>query len=127
MVWSGLTAGIRLLSSTILTPAVGPMHWGHARGKDLVHWEHLPVALAPEGRRIKMAVSPARPVVDGDTLALIYTGHKFHGDPSDEETSIRCSVWPPAATAFILNAEGMVLDTPPACTTSATRKCGRRG
>ena len=25
----------------------GPMHWGHVKSKDLVNWEHCPVALAP--------------------------------------------------------------------------------
>lgn len=26
----------------------GPMYWGHAKTKDLLHWEWLPVALAPD-------------------------------------------------------------------------------
>ena len=26
----------------------GPMHWAHAESTDLLHWEYLPVILAPE-------------------------------------------------------------------------------
>lgn len=28
-------------------PKCGSMHWGHARSKDLIEWEHMDVALAP--------------------------------------------------------------------------------
>ena len=26
----------------------GPMHWGHATSKDMVHWQHQPIALYPD-------------------------------------------------------------------------------
>ncbi len=34
----------------------GPMHWGHATSKDLVHWEHKPIALYPDENGLRMQV-----------------------------------------------------------------------
>lgn len=50
----------------------GPMHWGHRRSKDLVHWEELPVALTPTDEEGCFSGSA---VVYKDKLCLIYTAH----------------------------------------------------
>lgn len=60
----------------------GPMHWGHAKSKDLVNWEHLPVALAPDRDYDKDGCFSGSAIVKDDTLWLMYTGHIVNEDGS---------------------------------------------
>jgi beta-fructofuranosidase len=51
------------------------MHWGHAVSSDLVHWKHLPIALAPTpGGPDKDGCWSGCAVVDGNVPTLVYTG-----------------------------------------------------
>ncbi len=66
----------------------GPMHWGHAISKDMVHWEHKPIALFPDEHGYIFSGSA---VVDENNtsgfgsrdnpaLVAIYTYHLIEGE-----------------------------------------------
>ena len=53
----------------------GPMHWGHAVTSDLLHWEYLPCALAPDmPYDDKGCFSGTAVVLPDGRHALMYTG-----------------------------------------------------
>ncbi len=51
------------------------MYWGHATSKDLIHWEHKPVALAPEESYERDGCFSGSAIEVNNKLYIMYTGH----------------------------------------------------
>lgn len=49
----------------------GPMHWGHAVSKDMIHWEHLPIGLYPDEHG---AIFSGSAVVDWNDTSGFFDG-----------------------------------------------------
>lgn len=63
----------------------GDMHWGHAVSLDMVHWKHLPVALAPTpGGPDADGCFSGTAVVRNGRVVVLYTG--VVSAPEDEAT-----------------------------------------
>ncbi len=69
----------------------GPMHWGHAVSKDMVHWSHLPIALYPDslgyifsGSAVIDWNNTSGLGKDGPPMIAIFTHHDIKGEKAGE-------------------------------------------
>ncbi|MEH6512250.1 MAG: glycoside hydrolase family 32 protein, partial [Maribacter arcticus] len=71
----------------------GPMHWGHAVSKDLLEWEHKPIALFPDKHGLIFSGSA---VIDKENtsgfgtkekpaMVAIFTYHDMEGEQSGKK------------------------------------------
>ena len=59
-------------------PFWGDMHWGHATSRDLLHWEHQPIALFPDHAYDAAGVFSGCALRVDDVVYFHYTGVNMH-------------------------------------------------
>ena len=69
------------------------MHWGHAVSEDMLHWEYLPIALAPSERydnHLKGGCFSGSAIEDNGRLWIMYTGTANNGNGFEQT---QCVAW----------------------------------
>lgn len=65
-------------------PVWGTMHWGHAVSEDLVHWEHLGIALFPTRYEDQNGCFSGCAIEHDGQMCLYYTGiHYYNPNPDN--------------------------------------------
>ena len=70
-----------------------PMHWGHARTKDFLHWEELPVALFPDATYDNDGCFSGTAIVKDGVLYLFYASiyRETRETPNEQTVSVAYS------------------------------------
>lgn len=95
----------------------GPKSWGHARSRDLVDWQHLPIALAPDAAAGEEGVwSGGAALADDGTPLLVYTSRP-HPDAAGRSRFRQVAVACDAELRTFTRLPGPLLasDADPAC------------
>lgn len=90
-------------------PKWGPMHWGHAVSRDLLHFTDLPVALFPDKSYDEGGCFSGSAVVSDGELYLFYTGHVDGRSPKE----VQCLATSTDGIVFTKHAANPVIPGPP--------------
>lgn len=73
------------------TPWKQPMHWGHARTKDFINWEELPIALCPDEEYDENGCWSGTATVKDGVLYLLYASIKGQNKEQIQSVSVAYS------------------------------------
>ena len=89
----------------------GSMHWGHARTKDFIDWEHLPISLAPSEDYDADGCLSGSAVVGNGVLHLFYTGQRV---VDGKTTQVQCRATSLDGVNFVKDRRNpLISDYPP--------------
>ncbi|WP_312096557.1 glycoside hydrolase family 32 protein [Niallia sp.] len=95
------------------SPTGGPIHWGHVKSRDLVFWEHLPIALAPGEFYDKSGCFSGSAIDVNGKLTLIYTGHVNIDEENDEFIEYQCLAESSDGIHFQKHLSNPIISEPP--------------
>ncbi|EJF89096.1 glycoside hydrolase family 32 protein [Bartonella tamiae] len=90
----------------------GPMHWGHAVSKDLITWEHKPVAFAPGEGDDRDGVFSGSAVDNNGVLTILYTGHVLLEETQDSSTARQVQMLATSEDGIHFTKHGTVIEPP---------------
>ncbi|MBN2981947.1 MULTISPECIES: glycoside hydrolase family 32 protein [Cohnella] len=95
-------------------PEWGPMYWGHMISPDLVHWRHLPIALAPDQEYDRDGCFSGSAIEADGKLYLMYTGNVWTGpDQAADLLQTQCLAVSEDGVRFVKLPENPVIGATP--------------
>lgn len=90
-------------------PRWGTMHWGHAVSDDLVHWEHLPIALFPTKSYDRDGIFSGSALEIDGKMYLYYTAVRYT-QVSGEDITVAQNGQFEASQAMLISEDGFHFD-----------------